>query len=91
MGFRFWASFHATPYRGYFIDYVQGDFGLVNLRDNEPYWIVEKGKVKKLQNENHWLLHEVRHVPRLGRNLISAGQLGDDGCVVTFNDKNWKV
>ena len=45
----------------------------------------------KLQNENHWLLHEVRHVLRLSRNLISRGQLGDEGCVVTFNDKNWKV
>ena len=33
----------------------------------------------------------MRHVPRLSRNLISVGQLGDEGCVVTFNDKNWKV
>ena len=31
------ASFHATPHRGYFIDYVQGDFGLIYLVDNEPY------------------------------------------------------
>ena len=31
------ASFHATPHRGYFIDYVQGDFGLVHLEDNEPH------------------------------------------------------
>ena len=30
------ASFHATPHRGYFTDYVQGDFGLVYLGDNEP-------------------------------------------------------
>ena len=30
------ASFHATPHRGYFIDYVQEDFGLVYLGDNEP-------------------------------------------------------
>ena len=35
-------------------------------------------------------IHEVRHIPRLSRNLISAGQLGE-GCVVIFNDKNWKV
>ena len=33
----------------------------------------------------------VRHVPKLSRNLISAGKLGDEGCVVTFNDKKWKV
>ena len=31
------ASFHATPHRGYFIDYFKGDFGLVYLGDNEPY------------------------------------------------------
>ena len=30
------ASFHATPHRDYFIDYVQGDFGLIYLGDNEP-------------------------------------------------------
>ena len=27
----------------------------------------------------------------MSRNSISARQLGDEGCVVTFNDKNWKV
>ena len=62
------------------------------MGDNDTCQIVGKGKIKiKLQNENHWLLHEVRHVPRLSKNLISVGQLGDEGCVVTFNDKNWKV
>ena len=27
----------------------------------------------------------------MSKNLISVGQLSDEGCVVTFNDKNWKV
>ena len=40
------ASFHATPHRGYLIDYVQGDFGLVYLGDNEPCQIVGKGKIR---------------------------------------------
>ena len=40
------ASFHATPHRGYFLDYVQGDFGFFYLGDNEPYQIFGKGKVK---------------------------------------------
>ena len=54
------ASFPATPHRGYFIDYVQGDFRLVYLGDNEPCQIVGMGKIKiKLQNGNHWLLNEV--------------------------------
>ena len=50
----FGASFRATPHRGYFINYVQGDFRFFYLWDNEPYQIVGKGKFKiKLQNENH--------------------------------------
>ena len=62
------------------------------MGDNEPCQIFGKGKIKiKLQNGNHWLLHEVRHVPRLSRNLISIGKIGDESYVVTFNDKNWKV
>ena len=86
------ASFHTTPHRGYFIDYVQGDFGLVYLGDNEPCQIVGKEKIKiKLQNGNHWLLHDVRNVPRLSRNLIFVGKINDEIFVVTFNDKNWKV
>ena len=36
-------SFHTTPHRGYFIDYVQGDVGLVYLGDNESCQIVGKG------------------------------------------------
>ena len=71
------------------IDYFQEDFRLVYLGDNEPFQVVGKGKIKiKLQNGNHWLLHEVRHVLRLSRNLISARKFGNEGCVVTFNDKN---
>ena len=51
----------------------KGILGLFIWEDNEPCQIVGKGKVKiKLQNGNHWVLHEVRHVPRLSRNLIST-------------------
>ena len=60
------ASLHTTPYRDYFIDYVQEDFGLVYFGDNELCQTIRKGEIKiKLQNENHWLLQEVRHVLRL--------------------------
>jgi hypothetical protein len=30
------ASFHATPHRKHFLDYVQGDFGHVHLGDDAP-------------------------------------------------------
>ena len=51
------ASFHATPNRKYFKDYVQGDFGQVYLGDDEPCKIVGMGKVHiKLKNGNQWML-----------------------------------
>eukprot|EP00253_Pinus_taeda_P020970 PITA_20970 len=86
------ASFHATPDKKYFDDYVQGDFGQVHLGDDKPCKIVEMGKVLiKRRNGNQWLLKEVRHVSDLKKNLISTGQLGSEGCVTTFRDKVWKV
>ena len=86
------ASFHATPHRKYFQDYVQGDFGQICLGDDKPCDIVGKGKVlTKLENGNQWLLNEVKHVLDLRNNLISTGQLGSEGCVSTFTNKTWKV
>jgi hypothetical protein len=68
------ASFHATPHRKYFQEYVQGDFGQVYLSGDEPCKIVGMGKVQiKLKNGNQWLLKVVRHVPNLRRNIISIG------------------
>jgi hypothetical protein len=37
------------------------------------------------------LLKEVKHVPDLGKNLISTGQLASEGCISIFTDKTWKV
>jgi len=51
------ASFHATPNRKYFKDYVLGDFGQVYLGDDEPCMIVGMAKVQiKLKNGNQWML-----------------------------------
>ena len=86
------ASFHDTPHKNCFLDYVQGDFGQVQLGDNRPCKIVGMGNVKiKQRNGNIWLLKEVKHVPDLGKNLISTGQLESEGCISIFTDKTWKV
>jgi hypothetical protein len=86
------ASFHATPHRKHFLDYVQGDFGQVHLCDDAPCKIVGMGKVQiKKKNGNQWLLKEVRHVPDLRKSLILIGQLESAGCISIFTDKEWKV
>jgi hypothetical protein len=62
------------------------------LGDDAPCKIVGMGKVKiKQHNGNQWLLKEVRHVPDLRKNLISIGQLENEGCISIFTDKTWKV
>ncbi|KAH9325180.1 hypothetical protein KI387_005358, partial [Taxus chinensis] len=45
----------------------------------------------KMHNENTRLLKDVIHVSTLRRNLISAGQLGSDGCTMIFIADSWKV
>ena len=86
------ASFHATPDKKHFHDYVQGDFGQVRLGDDKTCKIVRMGIVFiEQQNGSQWLLKELRHVLDLKKNLISTGQLGGEGCVTTFTDKTWKV
>jgi hypothetical protein len=86
------SSFHATPHRKYFQDYVQGDFGHVYLGDDEPRQIVGMGKVKiKKNNGNQLLLVEVRHIPYSRINLISTWQLVSEGCISIFTDKAQKV
>jgi hypothetical protein len=84
-------SFHVTPYRKHFLDYVQGDFGQVHLGDDAPSKIVGMGKVEiKKRNGNKCLLKEIRHVPDLRKYLISIGQLESEGCISIFTEKAWK-
>jgi hypothetical protein len=86
------ASFHATPHRKHFLDYVQGGFGQVHLGDGAPCKIVGMGKVKiKQGNGNQWLLKEVRHALDLRKNLISIGNLAREVCISIFTDKVCKV
>jgi hypothetical protein len=85
-------SFHATPHRKHFLDYVQGDFGQVHLGNDAPCKIVGMRKVKiKQRNVNQWLLKGVRHVPNLMKNIISIGQLKSEGCISIFTNKAWNV
>jgi hypothetical protein len=86
------ASFHVTPHRKHFLDYVQGDFGQVHLGDDAPCKIVGMVKVQiKQKNGNQWLLKEVGHVPNLRKSTISTGQWASEGCISIFTDKAWKV
>ena len=44
-----------------------------------------------MPNGSVWLLEKVRHIPNLRRNLISVGQLDDEGHAILFVGGTWKV
>ena len=44
-----------------------------------------------LPNGSVWLLEKVQHIPDLRRNLISVGQLDDEGHAILFVGGTWKV
>ena len=44
-----------------------------------------------LPNGSVWLLEKVQHIPNLSRNLISVGQLDDEGHSILFVGGTWKV
>jgi hypothetical protein len=86
------ASFHTTAIREIFENYVAGDFGKVYLADGSPLDIVGMGDVRiRSHSDSVWKLKKVRHVPKLTRNLISVGQLDDEGHAINFHGGKWKI
>ncbi|RVX04508.1 Retrovirus-related Pol polyprotein from transposon TNT 1-94 [Vitis vinifera] len=79
------ALFHTTPHREIIQNYVAGDFGKVYLADGSALNVVGLGDARiSLPNGSVWLLEKVRHIPDLRRNLISVGQLDDEGHAILF-------
>ena len=61
------------------------------LADGSALDVVGMGDVRiLLPNGSVWLLEKVRHIPNL-RNLISIGQLDDEGHAILFVGGTWKV
>ena len=85
-------SFHTIPHQEIIQNYVAGDFSKVYLADSTALDVVGMGDVRiLLPNGSVWLLENVRHIPNLRRNLISVGQLDDEGHAIIFVGGTWKV
>ena len=62
------------------------------LAEGSALDVVGMGDVRiLLPNVYVWLLKKVRHIPELRRNLISIGQLDDEGHAILFVGGTWKV
>ena len=79
------ASFHTTPHREIIQNYVTSDFGKVYLADGSALDVVGMGDVWiLLHNGSIWLLEKIQHILNLRMNLISVGQLDDEGHAILF-------
>ena len=86
------ASFHTTPSLELLSNYVPGKFGKVYLADGKSLDIIGRCDINiRTSNGSVWTLNNVRYIPALKRNLISIGQLDDEGHYNTFGDGHWKV
>ncbi|WVZ04917.1 hypothetical protein V8G54_018263 [Vigna mungo] len=77
------ASFHATSQKEFFENYVPGNLG--------KFTLAISNLVRLLLNGSVWELKNVRHIPDLTKNLISVGQLANDGYTTVFHGDNWKI
>ena len=86
------ALFPTTPHQEIMQNYVAGDFNKVYLADGTALDVMGMGDICILfPNESVWLLEKVLHIPDLRRNLISIGQLDDEGHAILFVGGTWKV
>ena len=62
------------------------------LADGRALDVVGMGVVRILLPKGSvWLLEKVQHIPNPRRNLISVGQLDDEGHAILFVGGTWKV
>ncbi|GJX40791.1 retrovirus-related pol polyprotein from transposon TNT 1-94 [Tanacetum coccineum] len=85
-------SYHMTPMLDILFDFLECDGGNVQLGDNRECKIRGIGKVRlQLKDGSSFMLHNVRYIPELKRNLISLGTLKKEGYTVKMQSGKIKV
>nr|GFC62633.1 zinc finger, CCHC-type [Tanacetum cinerariifolium] len=85
-------SYHMTPRLNLFFDFLECDGGKVLLGDNRECKIRGIGKVRlQLKDGSSFVLHNVRYIPELKRNLILLGTLKKEGYTVKLQSGKIKV
>ncbi|GJU59329.1 retrovirus-related pol polyprotein from transposon TNT 1-94 [Tanacetum coccineum] len=82
---------HDTHVR-YNFDFLECNGGSVLLGDNKECKIRGLGKVRvQLRDKSSFMLHNVRYIPELKRNLISLGTLKKEGYTIKLQSGKVKV
>ncbi|GKC14496.1 zinc finger, CCHC-type containing protein [Tanacetum coccineum] len=85
-------SYHMTPRLDILFDFLECDGGSVQLGDNRMCKIRCIGKVRiQLRDGSSFVLHNVRYIPQLKRNLISLRTLEKEGYTIKLQSVKVKV
>ncbi|GJR40443.1 retrovirus-related pol polyprotein from transposon TNT 1-94 [Tanacetum coccineum] len=85
-------SYHMTPRLDILFDFLKCDGGSVQLGDNRECKIKSIDKVRvQLKDGSSFMLHNVRYIPELKRNLISLGTLKKEGYTVKLQSGKVKA
>ncbi|KAM0987785.1 hypothetical protein ACFX2I_011796 [Malus domestica] len=85
------AEFHCSPHKGIFEKYTTRNYSnaYFDVKNNRSLDTVKKSNVRvKLPNGVRWIIHNVKHIPGLARNLISVGQL--EGLQKLRRQRRWQ-
>ncbi|GLU00723.1 hypothetical protein SLE2022_180690 [Rubroshorea leprosula] len=86
------ASYHCIPKREYFSTYKAGDFGTIKMGNKSVSHIMGVGDICVQTNVGCTLtLKNVRHVPDMCMNLLSAKALDEEGYAHYYGNGNWKL
>ncbi|KAJ0824572.1 putative RNA-directed DNA polymerase [Helianthus annuus] len=85
------ASFHATHSSEALRNLKESDFGKVRLANDEVLDVTSMGNLDLKTPVGSWTLKDVRVIPNLKKQLISVGQLDEQGHEVKFKNRKWKV
>lgn len=85
-------SFHMSPKKEYFLELKEATSGNVRMANNSFADVRGIGSVRFLNPDGTtFVLHDVRYMPDIARNLISLGMLENRGCEFKGSNGNLKV
>ena len=86
------ATFHITPNIEWFLNFSIDAGSTVRLGNQQECAIVGIGEVPiQLPNGNTITLHQVWHVPKLKRSLVSIDMLAEVGYQTTLSESSWSI
>ncbi|KAJ9552680.1 hypothetical protein OSB04_016725 [Centaurea solstitialis] len=86
------ATCHVSSQRDFYSSYTPGNFGNVKMGNHGLSKIVGIGDVcLKFDTRMELVLRDVKHVPDMRLNVLSAGLLDDEGYNNNFGNERWKL